>query len=135
MCTKKRYVRKTYHSVTYHSKDPLHAFWSCKEVESAWSSFNCFHHSSSPQPLNFSDFYSLGFCRSRMIIEKKVNAILAWFLWNRRNAIHFGHSVHPTANIIELAGNLLQDFLAAQELDPMMPSPPILHQWHPPELN
>ena len=70
-----------------------------------------------------------------MIIEKKVNAILAWFLWNRRNAIHFGHSVHPNANIIELAGNLLQDFLAAQELDPMMPSPPILHQWHPPELN
>ena len=51
--------------------------------------------------------------------------ISAWFLWNRRSAIHFGRSVHPTANIISLAGNLLQDFLAAQELDPVVPRPPI----------
>ena len=41
-----------------------------------------------------------------MIIEKEVFAILGWFLWNRRNAIHFGHSVHPTTNIIDDMDNI-----------------------------
>ena len=41
----------------------------------------------------------------------------------------------PSAHIISLAGNLLQDFLAIQELDPVVACSPILQQWRPPELN
>ena len=41
----------------------------------------------------------------------------------------------PSAHIISLAGNLLQDFLAIQELDPVVACFPILQQWRPPELN
>lgn len=43
--------------------------------------------------------------------------------------------MHPSAHIISLAGNLLQDFLTTQELDPVVARSPILQQWHPPELN
>ena len=66
-------------------EDPLHAFWSCKEVESAWSSFNYFHQSSSPQPLNFSDLLSQ-FLQVQEDYRKEVFTISAWFLWNRRSA-------------------------------------------------
>ena len=31
-------------------QDPLHALWSCKEVETAWNSLNCLQQPSHPQP-------------------------------------------------------------------------------------
>ena len=87
-----------------------------------------------PQPLNFCDLLSR-FLQIQEDYRKEVFAISAWFLWNRRNAIHFGRPVHPSAHIISLAGNLLQDFLATQELDPVVACSPILQRWRPPELN
>ena len=38
-------------------QDPLHALWSCKEVETAWNSLNCLQQPShpQPQPQNFCD--------------------------------------------------------------------------------
>ena len=115
-------------------EDLLHALWSCKDVENVWSSFHYFHQSSSPQPSNFSDLLSR-FLQVQEDYGKKVFAISAWFLWNRRNTIHFGRPVHPTTNIISLAGNMLQDFLVAHDLDPMVYRSPILQQWCPTELN
>ena len=91
-------------------EDPLHAIWSCKDVESTWSSVQCFHQSSAPQPLNFCDLLTR-FLQIQEDYRKEVFAISAWFLWNRRNAIHFGRLVHPSVYIISLVGNLLQDFL------------------------
>ena len=115
-------------------KDPLHAIWSCREVETTWSLFQCFHHTSSPQPLSFSDLLSR-FLQVQEDYRNEVFTIAAWLLWNWRNAIHFGRSVHPTAHILSLAGNLLQDFLAAQQMDPILPRSITTQQWCPPELN
>ena len=49
--------------------------------------------------------------------------------------LHQGRPVHPAANIISLAGNMLQDFLAAHNPDPVVYHSPILQQWYPTELN
>ena len=62
-------------------------------------------------------------------------AIAASLLWNRRNAIHFGKPVRATDQILSLAGNLLQDFLAAQQIELVIPSPPSLQHWTKPELH
>ena len=108
-------------------EDPLHDLWSSKDVEKVWSSFHCFHQSCSPPPMNFSDLLSR-FLQVQEDYRKEVFAISAWLLWNRRNAIHFGRPVHPTANIVSLAGNMLQDFQVAQDLDSVVYYPPILQQ-------
>ena len=110
-----------------YSEDPLHAFWTCKEVEDVWRSFNCLHQPSSLRPLDFSDLLNR-FLQVHDDYQKEIFTISAWFLWNRRNAIHFGRTTHPTAIILSLAGSLLQDFLAAQDVDPVAPRPPISHQ-------
>ncbi|XP_030934115.1 uncharacterized protein LOC115959727 [Quercus lobata] len=34
-----------------------------------------------------------------------------------------------------MAGNMLQEFLIAEDKEPVKPLPPISHQWRPPELN
>ena len=40
-----------------------------------------------------------------------------------------------TGNIVSLAGNMLQDFQVAQDLDSVVYCPPILQQWRPTKLN
>ena len=115
-------------------KDSLHAIWSCREVKPTWSSFQCFHHTSYPQPLSFSDILSR-ILQVQEDYREEVFTIAAWLLWNQRNAIHFGRLVHPAAHILSLAGNLLQDFLATQQMDPVLPCFITTQQWHPPELN
>nr|POE89697.1 hypothetical protein CFP56_38082 [Quercus suber] len=66
--------------------------------------------------------------------QKEIFTVSAWYLWNRRNALHFGRTVQPIANISSMTSNLLQEFLAAQEEDDLlMPLPPTQHQWQPPE--
>ena len=103
-------------------------------MEPTWSLFQCFHHTSSPQPLSFSNLLSR-FLHVQEDYRNEVFTIAAWLLWNRRNAIHFGRPVHPAAHILSLAGNLLQDFLAAQQMDPILPRFITTQQWRPPELN
>ncbi|KAL0014734.1 hypothetical protein SO802_001803 [Lithocarpus litseifolius] len=67
--------------------------------------------------------------------RKEVFSIAAWLLWNRRNAIHFGRPVRPTAQLLSTAGNLLQDFLAVQQIDTASPPPHIMHHWSTPDSN
>lgn len=56
-----------------------------------------------------------------------------WCLWNRRNALHFGRSAHLISSINSVAGLLLQEFIASQNVEPPLPQPSALHQWRPPE--
>lgn len=56
-------------------------------------------------------------------------------IWNRRNSLHFGRPVHPLASLYAMARNYLHKFLVAQELEPMLPLPPILQQWRPPKVD
>ena len=74
------------------------------------------------------------FCRVTDDFRKEFFAVAAWYLWNRRNALHFGRQVQPISNINLLASNLLQEFLAAQEDVALIAHPPVnQHQWRPPE--
>ena len=54
-------------------------------------------------------------------------------LWNRRNALHFGHPTHPISNISFVTGALLQDFIASQTPEIPIHQPSAWHQWRPPE--
>ncbi|XP_023879470.1 uncharacterized mitochondrial protein AtMg00310-like [Quercus suber] len=46
-------------------------------------------------------------------LRMEMFATIAWCLWNRQNALHFGRPAHPIANISSVAGALLQDFIAS----------------------
>ena len=56
-----------------------------------------------------------------------------WFLWNKRNAIHFGHLALPVSRICSKARSYLQEFLQAQTKEPIPPRPPPMQQWCPPD--
>ena len=57
----------------------------------------------------------IDFWRLKMITGR--NAISSWLLWSRRNALHYGRLVQPIANNSALVGNLLQKFLATQDVE------------------
>ncbi|XP_030957684.1 uncharacterized protein LOC115979763 [Quercus lobata] len=57
----------------------------------------------------------------------------AWFLWNRRNAVHFGRPPLPVDSICSKAGNYLQEFLQAQIEEQIPVRPPPSQQWCPPD--
>ena len=42
--------------------------------------------------------------------------------------------VHPLGQLCSMAGDLLQEYLDAQELEPIPSPPPVMQQWCPPEL-
>ena len=96
-------------------EDVVHALWLCK-VESAWSLFINLHQANFPPPHDFCELTNW-FLRVHNDYRKEIFAILVWLLWNRRNALHFGRPVQPIANISAMAGNLLQEFLATQEVE------------------
>ena len=99
-----------------------------------WSSSHCFNQANLPHPQSFSDLLSL-FLQVTEDYRKEVFSIAASLLWNRRNAIHFGRPVRATDQILSMAGNLLQDFLAAQQIEPVIPSLPTLQHWTKPNLH
>ena len=58
-------------------------------------------------------------------------AIISWSLWNRRNALHFGHEALPIVKISSVACTLLHDFINSQILDAPPVWPVVQHQWCP----
>ncbi|XP_075649942.1 uncharacterized protein LOC142620462 [Castanea sativa] len=67
--------------------------------------------------------------------RKEVFSIAAYLLWNRRNALRLGRPVQPTNQILSTAGNLLQDFLAVQQIDTGPPPATIRPHWNKPDIN
>ncbi|XP_075640575.1 uncharacterized protein LOC142612360 [Castanea sativa] len=67
--------------------------------------------------------------------RKEVFSIAAWLLWNQRNAIHFGRPMRDTDQILPSAGNLLQDFLAVQQIETTIPTSLASQHWSKPDLN
>ena len=55
----------------------------------------------------------------------EIFSLIAWLLWNRRNAICLCKSIQPAQLMPSLAGRMLQDFLNAQvsDLSPVEASP------------
>lgn len=115
-------------------EDPLHALWLCKEISCVWRSMDWFYQNVSSQPVSFSDLFSR-FMQSRDDFRLGIFSIIAWLLWNRRNASKFGKPVHPLHNLCSLAGNILQEYLAAQngDEDPAPTGPIVLQHWRPPD--
>ena len=61
--------------------------------------------------------------------KAEIFAIAGWCVWNRRNAIHFNQAVWPMDSICREVGNILQEFLHAQEVELSPPHPQVLQQW------
>ena len=92
-----------------------------------------FYHDVSPQPVSFSDLSST-FMQFWDDFRMEIFSIIAWLLWNRRNASQFGKPVHPLYKLCNIAGNILQEYLTAQnEVEESAPIGPIvLQHWPPP---
>lgn len=56
-----------------------------------------------------------GFLQVKEDFRKEIFVMVAWCLWSRHNALKFGHPMQPIASICSRAGNLLQEFLSAQD--------------------
>lgn len=84
-------------------------------------------------PLFASVICLTGFCIIVKNIELEIFVIIAWLIWNRRNALHFGRPALPVPSISGKAGSYLQEFLQAQTEDPGPPRTPIAQQWCPPD--
>ena len=84
------------------------------------------HAVTSPPP-DFTNLFS-SFLQVQDEFHAEIFSITAWLLWNRRNAQHFGRSVHPLGQLCSMAGDLLQEYLDAQELEPIRSPPPVMQQ-------
>ena len=67
--------------------------------------------------------------------KAEIFAIAGWFVWNRRNAIHFNRAVRPVDSICSEAGSLLQEFLQAREVELSPTLPQAIQRWRPPDPN
>ena len=115
-----------------HEEDTLHAIWSCGEIACVWNSLTLFHHAVTSPPPDFTNLFS-SFLQVQDEFHAEIFSITAWLLWNRRNAQHFGRPVHPLGQLCSMAGDLLQEYLDAQKLEPIPSPPPVMQQWRPPE--
>ena len=65
-------------------------------------------HSPPPPPpkSDFTDLFSR-FLQVQDDFSSEIFSITAWLIWNRRNAQHFGHLVHPGEKLIAGIRNCL----------------------------
>ena len=82
-------------------EDPLHAICLCSEVETTWSSSQCFDCANFPHPQSSSDLLS-HFLQVKEDYRKEVFSITAWLLWNRR----FGEMPFTLADLCAPRSNL-----------------------------
>ena len=59
-------------------------------------------------------------------------AITSWLLWNRRNAIHLDRSTRPLNQVLPIAGEMLHNFLDAQDEASMTPQISTQPHWSAP---
>lgn len=67
-------------------EDCLQAVWGCKEVEIVWSSLSCINQIITSPTTDFSDLLSR-FLQFHDDYRKEIFVLVAWLLWNCRNAI------------------------------------------------
>ena len=113
-------------------EDALHAIWCCETIKGAWSALEWIRQTTLPQPASFSELLA-GFLSCGEEFRAEIFVTSAWFLWNRRNAVHFGRPPLPMDSICSKAGNYLQEFLQAQIEEPIPIRLPPSQQWRPPD--
>ena len=114
-----------------HSEDVVHTFWLCKDTSSVWLSLEWFHQAVTIYPVCFRELLTR-FMHCQEEYRAKIFVIAAWSTQNRQNVLHFGSSALLVDRIYSSAGNLLQEFLASQEEELVLPSPPSIQHWCPP---
>ena len=124
----------TYDLCREHSEDIVHALWLCKEITCVWFSLEWFHQVVPVQPSNFRELL-VRFMPCQDEYKAEIFVIAAWCVWNRRNAIHFNRAVRLVASICKEAGNILQEFLHAREVEVIHPRPQVMQQWRPLDPN
>ena len=89
-----------------HEEDRMNATWSCREIACLWNLFTWFHQVVASPPSDFTDLFSR-FLQVQDDFSSEIFSITAWLIWNRRNAQHFGHLVHPGEKLIAGIRNCL----------------------------
>ncbi|KAK9993781.1 hypothetical protein SO802_023484 [Lithocarpus litseifolius] len=97
-----------------HPEDILHVVWGCTEVANLWKALTWAQHAVSPPPGDFTNLFS-SFLQVRDDYGVEFFAITSWLLWNRRNAIRLDRSTRPLNQVLSVAGEMLHDFLDAQD--------------------
>ena len=113
-------------------EDSLHAVWYCEAISGVWLTLDWFHQTAPPHPTSFTELLSSFLCNKEEF-RAEIFVIMVWLLWNRRNAIQFGHLPLLVASICSSIGSYLQEFLQAQNDVPELPRPPPMQQWRPPD--
>ena len=81
-----------------------------------------------PQPGDFTNIFS-SILQVRDNYGVEFFAITSWLLWNRRNAIHLDRSTRPLNQVLSIAGEMLHDFLDAQDEASMTPQVSTQPHW------
>ena len=85
------------------NEDPRHAVWGYPELECVWRDSATFNPTAFPPPADFTDLLAR-FLQVQVDDRAELFICIAWFLWNRRNAIRLGKPSHPLHLIGSLAG-------------------------------
>ena len=115
-------------------EDTLHALWSCTKLELVWSSFSWSLPSANAHALSFQELLHR-YMQIKEDYRAQIFVIIAWMLWNRRNALRLNLQVQPLNRISSLAGSYLQEFLDVQDQTPTATCPSLPQQWQPPDEN
>ncbi|XP_075633374.1 uncharacterized protein LOC142605826 [Castanea sativa] len=113
-------------------EDTIHALWACKELEGVWGSLSWARPTTLARPQSFNDLLDC-FLQVQEDYRKEFFITVAWAVWNRLNALKFGHPTVGVDCISSKAGALLQEFLSVQASPATVPTVAALHQWRPPE--
>ncbi|XP_030958788.1 uncharacterized protein LOC115980704 [Quercus lobata] len=84
--------------------DSLHAVWYCEAISGVWSTLDWFHQTAPPHPTSVTELLSSFLCNKEEF-RAEIFVIMVWLLWNRCNAVQFGHPPLPVASICSSAGD------------------------------
>ena len=97
-----------------------------------WRDSATFNPTAFPPPADFTDLLAR-FLQVQVDDRAELFICIAWFLWNRRNAIRLGKPSHLLHLIGSLAGRFLQEFQSAQERPPRTAQISPHNHWRPPD--
>lgn len=93
-------------------KDTFHALWACSKPEEVWNMLSWTQSATHTHPLSFNNLLDC-FLQVQEDFRKEFFIMVAWTIWNRRNALKFGHPTVSVDYVVPRAGALLQEVLAA----------------------
>lgn len=95
-------------------EDTFHALWACSKLEEVWCTLSRTFPAAQAHPPTFNTLLDC-FLKVKDDFRKVIFIMIAWSIWNRRNALKFGRPAIAVASIIPSASALLQEFVSAQE--------------------